>query len=254
MGRPLTRVLIAAVCAGGLAFAAQAATDIPAHDAAAVADPMRPANDTARDAERKPAEMLAFSGVKPGDTVVDLIPGGGYFTRLFSSVVGPTGTVFAFTPEEFAHFGKTPPAPTGARPDPMRPNIVSVVAPVNSFSLPQPVDIVWTSQNYHDLHDSFAKPADLALINAAIFKALKPGGVYIVLDHAAAPGSGLSATETLHRIDPAVVRAEVEAAGFQFVGQTDVLRNPADPRTAKVFDPSIRGKTDQFVFKFRKPG
>jgi len=122
------------------------------------------------------------------------------------------------------------------------------------LATPEPVDLVWTSQNYHDLHDSFAKPADLAQVNAAIFRALKPGGIYVVLDHAALPGSGLSATETLHRIDPATVRAEVEAAGFVYVGESDVLRNPNDPHTAKVFDPSIRGHTDQFVFKFRKPG
>jgi predicted methyltransferase len=112
---------------------------------------------------------------------------------------------------------------------------------------------VWTSQNYHDFHDSFFGPADLAVVNKAIFTALKPGGLYIVLDHVAAPGSGLRDTETLHRIDPAIVKKEVTAAGFEFVSEDDSLKNPADPHTAKVFDPSIRGKTDQFVYKFRKP-
>lgn len=233
---------------------ALAASDIPANDAAAVADATRPAADTARDADRKPAEMLAFSGVKPGDKVVDLMPGGGYFTRLFSAAVGPTGKVYAFDPAEFAKFSKTPLPANGAPGDPARPNVTFLTAPANSFSTPEPVDVVWTAQNYHDLHDSFAKPADLALVNAAIFKALKPGGVYIVLDHAALPGSGLSATDTLHRIDPAAVRREVEAAGFKYVGESTVLRNPADPHTALVFNPAIKGKTDQFVFKFRKPG
>ncbi len=233
---------------------ALAASDIPAYDAAAVADASRPATDTARDADRKPAEMLAFTGVKPGDKVVDLIPGGGYFTRLFSAAVGPTGKVYAFVPAEFAKFSKTPLPANGAPGDPTRPNVTFLTAPANSFGTPEPVDVVWTAQNYHDLHDSFAKPADLAQVNAAIFKALKPGGVYIVLDHAAVAGSGLSATDTLHRIDPAVVRSEVEAAGFKYVGESTVLRNPADPHTALVFNPAIKGKTDQFVFKFRKPG
>jgi len=248
----LSFAAVLAVAVPGVAL--QAAGDVPTYVAAAVADPARPAQDVARDAARKPAQMLAFTGVKPGDKVVDLMPGGGYFTRLFSAAVGPSGVVYAFVPAEMAPYAKPKPAPNGSPADPSRPNIISLVAPVNSFSPPQPVDIVWTSQNYHDLHDSFAKPADITLINAAVFRALKPGGVYVVLDHTALPGSGLSATETLHRIDPAVVRAEVEAAGFQFVGESDAVRNPDDPHTAKVFDPSIRGKTDQFVFKFRKPG
>ena len=251
MGRQLIFAAIALFGASSLGLSAHAQPDIPANVAAAVADPTRPATDTARDADRRPAEMLTFAEVKPGETVVDLIPGKGYFTRLFAAAVGPTGTVYQFQPAEFAK--GTPPA-NGSQPDPARPNVTYLIGPVNGFATPQPADLVWTSQNYHDLHDSFAKPADLALVNAAIFKALKPGGLYIVLDHAALPGSGLSATETLHRIDPAAVRAEVEAAGFQFVGESDVLANPNDPHTANVFDPSIRGHTDQFVFKFRKPG
>jgi predicted methyltransferase len=253
MGRKSTFAAIVVLAVAGLNVAAMAQSNIPATIAAAVADPARPASDTARDAERKPAEMLAFAGVKPGDKVVDLMPGKGYFTRLFSAAVGPSGAVYQFVPAEMASFSHDKTI-SGAHPDPARPNITYLSAPVNSFATPEPVDIVWTSQNYHDLHDSFAKPADLALINAAIFRALKPGGTYIVLDHAALPGSGLSATETLHRIDPATVRAEVEAAGFVYVGETTVLRNPNDPHTAKVFDPSIRGHTDQFVFKFKKPG
>ena len=254
MDRKLIFAAIAVLAVAGLNLAAQAQSDVPSYDAAAVADPGRPASETARDAERKPAEMLAFAGVKPGDKVVDLIPGGGYFTHLFSAAVGPTGVVYQFVPAEFAAFAKTAPPAVGSHPDPARPNVVYLSAPVNSLATPEPVDLVWTSQNYHDLHDSFAKPADLAQVNAAIFRALKPGGIYVVLDHAALPGSGLSATETLHRIDPATVRPEVEAAGFVYVGESDVLRNPNDPHTAKVFDPSIRGHTDQFVFKFRKPG
>ena len=247
------KLFLAAIAA--LAFSATAGlAQTPANVAAAVADTARPATDTVHDVDRKPAEMLAFAGLKPGDKVVDLIPGGGYFTRLFSTAVGPTGVVYAFLPAEFAGFHKGALPANGAHSDPIRPNIIFLTAPVNGLTIPEPVDVVWTSQNYHDLHDSFAKPADLAQVNKAIFAALKPGGHYIVLDHAALPGSGLSATETLHRIDPAAVRAEVEAAGFVFESESNVLRNPADPHTAKVFDPTIRGKTDQFLFKFRKPG
>jgi predicted methyltransferase len=191
--------------------------------------------------------------VKPGDKVADLIPGGGYFTRLFSAAVGAKGAVYAFTPAEFAKFSKTPLPANGDHPDAARPNITFLTAPMNDFAAPEKLDLVWTSQNYHDLHDDFAAPSDLAVINKKVFAALKPGGVYVVLDHSAADGSGLAATNTLHRIDAAQVRKEVEAAGFKFAGESKVLRNPADPRTANVFDPSIRGKTDQFIYKFRKP-
>ncbi len=253
MARKLILAAAAALVLGGSGAIALAATVIPANIAAAVTDTKRPADETARDADRKPAEMLAFAGVKPGDAVVDLIPGKGYFTRLFSVAVGPKGKVYAFLPAEFAKFAKTPLPANGAPWNPAWPNVTFLTAPANSFATPEPVDVVWTSQNYHDLHDDFAKPAEVAVINRAVFNALKPGGVFIILDHVAADGSGLSATNTLHRIDPAAVKSEVEAAGFKYEGETTILRNPADPHTAIVFDPSIRGKTDQFVFKFRKP-
>jgi len=118
---------------------------------------------------------------------------------------------------------------------------------------PEPLDVVWTSQNYHDLHNDFAKPADLGIVNKAVFDALRPGGFYIVLDHAAESGSGLRDTEKLHRIDEAVVKKEVEAAGFRLAGESNVLRNPEDTRTKLVFDDTIRHKTDQFILIFRKP-
>ena len=257
MSRMLAMGLVATAA---LSFAAvplvRAADAIPANIATAVADKTRPDTDTKRDADRKPAEVMAFAGVKPGDKVADLIPGGGgsgYFTRLFSAAVGPKGAVYAFTPAEFAKFSKTPLPASGGHPDAARPNITFLTAPMNDFSAPEKLDLVWTSQNYHDLHDDFAAPSDLAVINKKVFAALKPGGVFVVLDHSAADGSGLSATNTLHRIDAAQVKKEVEAAGFKFDGESKVLRNPADPRTANVFDASIRGKTDQFIYKFRKP-
>lgn len=254
----MRHIVLAAVAGLGLAALAGAASasDVPLKPTkaqlAAVADKSRPATDVERDAARKPADMLAFAGIKPGEKVVDFIPGSGYFTRLFSDVVGPKGVVYAFTPSEFAKFSKKPLPANGAHPDPQRPNIVFLTGPANDFSTPQPVDVVWTSQNYHDLKDKFAAPADTAKFNKAVFAALKPGGLYVILDHVALPNTP-DATETLHRIDPAVVRKEVEAAGFVFDGETDVLRNPADPHDKKVFDPSIRGHTDQFVYRFRKP-
>jgi predicted methyltransferase len=137
--------------------------------------------------------------------------------------------------------------------DPTYDNVALMTGPVNNFSTPQPVDVLWTAQNYHDLHDAFMGPADIAKLNRAFFKSVKPGGVFMVIDHAAAEGSGLSATETLHRIDPVSLRKEIEAAGFVFEAQADDLRNAADDHSRPVFDPLLRGRTDQFIYRFRKP-
>jgi predicted methyltransferase len=224
-----------------------------AYIAAAVADSHRPAADTAHDADRKPAAMLAFAGIKPGDVVVDLIPGSNYFSRLFAAAVGPTGHVYSFEASEFDDEFKNHnvPVPSGTLDG--YPNDTFVHASIAKLPVPQLADVVWTSQNYHDLHDKFTGPVDVAAFNKAVYAALKPGGVFIVLDHAAAPGSGLRDTDTLHRIDPAAVKTEVTAAGFKFVGESTVLRNPKDPHDKLVFDKSIRGHTDQFIYKFRKP-
>ena len=219
--------------------------------AAAVADPTRPADDKARDADRKPADMLAFAGAMPGMTVIDLIPGGGYFTRLFSSAVGPTGKVYAYVPDEMLTKGPGPLdrlAPLAAS----NSNVAVVHNPLMEPGPENSADIVWTSQNYHDLHNM--PGVDVVALDRLILKSLKPGGVFIVLDHAAKAGSGLAETNTLHRIDPNIVRQEVIAAGFVYDGESKALANAADDHTLKVFDPSLRGKTDQFVFRFRKPG
>jgi predicted methyltransferase len=119
--------------------------------------------------------------------------------------------------------------------------------------LPSGLDVVFIRQNYHDLYDKFMGPADVAAFNKAVFAALKPGGVYVVLDHAAMAGSGIAATDTLHRIDPARVKSDVLAAGFKLDAESSILANPADDHTKSVFDPSIRNHTDQFLFKFKKP-
>ncbi|HUO87958.1 MAG TPA: class I SAM-dependent methyltransferase [Rhizomicrobium sp.] len=231
------------------------AADIPAYIRAALADPARPAEQRARDRNRKPGDVIAFSGLKPGDRVADLLPESGYFTRIFSRVVGSSGRVYAFTPtEELKNCSAHETAGIRAMAhDPRYRNVDYVWSPAEAFFPPVPLDLVWTSQNYHDLHDKFMGPANVELMNAEVFEALKPGGVYLVIDHAAQAGSGLRDTETLHRIDPETIKREVEAAGFVFEGESAVLRNPADDHTKRVFDPAIRGRTDQVVLKFRKP-
>jgi len=234
----------------------QARGIVPDHSITrAVADPARPEADRARDAERKPAESLAFAGVHPGEKVAELLPGGGYFTRLFSLVVGPKGKVYARArprPAQAAPDSPDPGAPVQAiAADPHYGNVVVSTMSIKELSLPEAVDLVWTSQNYHDLHN--IPDADVAAFDKAVFNALKPGGVFIVLDHVAAAASGFRDTSTLHRIDPEAVKKEVLSAGFKFEGESELLRNAADDHTLKVFDPAIRGKTDQFILKFRKP-
>jgi predicted methyltransferase len=221
--------------------------------AAAVADTSRPAADSARDADRKPAETLAFAHLKPGQKVADFASGSGYFTRLFSDVVGPKGRVYSIEPSETQKYSAKYMVELQAY-TASHPNVtLSTASALDSLKFPEPLDLFWISQNYHDLKDKFFGPVDTAAFNKAVFAALKPGGVYIVLDHAALSGAPADVTETLHRIDPAVVRHEVEAAGFKFESQSDILANPADPHTANVFDKTIRAHTDQFIYKFRKP-
>ena len=250
-----SKLMLAACVAAALSFGAAAVqAAVPGDIAAAVADKDRPAADVQRDAERKPAEMLEFAGVRPGMTIVELIPGGGYFTRIFAKAVGPTGVVYAVFPPPMASNDPAKPTPTPAieriAAEPGYGNIKPLPVSPTGFTAPTPADLVWTSQNYHDLHN--VPNLDMGAFNRNVFKALKPGGIYVVLDHVANPGDP-AVTHTLHRIDPAVVKQEVEAAGFKFVGESDVLRNPNDDHTKAVFDPAIRGHTDQFVYKFQKP-
>jgi predicted methyltransferase len=240
--------LLAAAATVVLAASAPAAP-APAYVKAAVNDSARPEADTKRDADRKPAEMLVFAGIKPGMRVMDLMPGSGYFTRLFAKAVGPNGYVYAYVPNEMAKYDKGAMAAVAAA----NPNVSAIRAPIAKVTAPELLDVVWTSQNYHDLYDSFMGPADIAAFNKAVYDMLKPGGLFVVLDHSAEKGSGIRDTDTLHRIDEAVVKKEVLAAGFKLIGESNALRTPADARTLKVFDKAIRGHTDQFILKFRKP-
>jgi len=210
---------------------------------AALADPARPEADTSRDEARKPAELLAFAHVRPGMKVGELIPGGGYFTRLLSKTVGEKGSVYSWVPGEGPSRGVA------------NFTVVKDVAYTNvslvrgaAFSAPEKLDLVWTSQNYHDLHHN---GGNAEATNQAAFAALKPGGLYFVTDHAARTGSGTSDTDTMHRIDPDYVKAEVEKAGFKFAGASKALAEPKDDHTQSVF--KIHDHTDQFVFLFRKP-
>jgi len=244
----MKRIACAVAALGcSLAFGGAALAQIPDYVARAVADPGR-AQDAKIDERRKGAEIVAFSAAKPGDKVLELIPGGGYFTRLFSKVVGPQGRVYAVWPTEY---DEKPDAVKAIAKD--YGNVDLLMQPAAKLTAPQPVDVVFTSQNYHDYPDKFMGPTDLKVLNAAVFAVLKPGGVYVIVDHSGEPGSGLRDTDTLHRIDEGAVKQQVVAAGFEYVGESDVLRNRSDDRKTNVFNPAIRGRTDQFVYKFRKP-
>jgi predicted methyltransferase len=175
-----------------------AATQIaPAGFSAALASTERPEADKARDADRKPAEMLAFAGVRPGMKVLELAPGGGYYTRLLSLAVGAGGHVYASSTRD---------APAVGAWAATHPNVTLQVAPAGQASAPEPVDLVWTTQNYHDFKNTKVGESDAAAAtNAAAFAALKPGGIYLINDHQGAPGSGATQTATLHRIEDAAV-------------------------------------------------
>jgi predicted methyltransferase len=223
--------------------------------AAAVADSRRPAEQFRQDALRKPASLIAFAGLKAGDLVADFMPGNAYFTRIMSGVVGPAGRVYAFLPTEQLE-NCSPSEVAGTRlieHDKSYANVSVLSGPAAKFLVPQKLDVIWTAQNYHDLHDSFMGPVDVASLNRAFFNSLKPGGILLVIDHVAEPGSGVRDTETLHRIDPDRLKQEVEAAGFVLDAQSDLLRSQADDHRRSVFDGSVRGRTDQMVLRFRKP-
>jgi predicted methyltransferase len=248
-------ILVAAACAA-LAFAVPAVhAKVPDAIAAAVADPARPESDRTRDQNRKPAETLAFAGVAPGDVVAELLPGAGYYTRLLSKIVGPAGHVYALVPAPLPNAPADMPdfaaRVKAIAAEPNYSNVTVVVEPFGELKAPVPLDLVWTSQNYHDLHN--LPGLDVGVFNQLIYDSMKPGGTYFILDHAAEVGSGLRDTATLHRIDEETVKKEVIGAGFVLAGSSDVLRDPADSHTFKVFDPVIRGRTDQFILKFRKP-
>lgn len=246
----MVRFALKALMLAALIAPVAARAAVPDYDRRAVADTARPADFRKLDADRKPAEVLAFSGVKPGETIAEYLPGGGYYTRLLSDVVGPTGKVYAL---ETTTWGDDNVAGTKKAIADLS-NVTLDTAPLGAFDLPEKVDLFWTTLNYHDLHVPKYANVDMAAFNKHVFDSLKPGGVYLIIDHAAAKGTGATLSPTLHRIEEATVIQEVTAAGFTLAGESDILRNPADDHTKAVFDPSIRWKTDQFILMFRKPG
>ncbi len=244
-------LLSTALLALATPLAAQAQT-VPAPIATALADSGRPAADKERDASRHPGEILAFAEVAPGEKVADFIMGGGYWTRILSGIVGPDGKVYAYQPAEFIKFRAAYADEQKAAVE-GRANVVPSSDSLAAFSFPEPLDAIVTVQNWHDLHLKMSPPGAAAGIGKKLYDSLKPGGVLLVIDHVANTDPGFAVPDKLHRIDPAAARAELEGVGFKFEGELPLLRNPADPHTANVFDPAIRGKTDQFIYKFRKP-
>ena len=239
----------AAPAASAEAMAPQAVP--PAADLAgtAMTDARRPEADRARDDLRQTRAMLEFTGLRPGMAVADIRPEEGFFTRLFSVMVGEQGRAYAFVPNQTA-------ARENAFGDALAadyPNVVRLTGKLEEMAFDRPLDVVFMGEEYHD----FVIPrfgVDVAAMNAAVFAALKPGGLYVILDHQAADGAGISVAGTLHRIEAAELRRQVEAAGFIYDGETTAVRVPADDHSLSVFDAAIRGRTDRFVYRFRKPG
>lgn len=203
------------------------------------------------------SELIRFTRIDAGATVVDVYPGDGEWTRLFSDIVGPEGRVISFVPAEVAHFKNDPVGlmRTLAQ-EPGRENVEAVSADLVAMpEITQPADVLWLHLFYHDLHTALmqARGATAADFNRAVYERLKPGGSYVIVDHAAAAGTGTSDTQSLHRIDPAYVREEVKAAGFVLDAESSLLANRNDPHAIKVFDPMIKGGTDRFAYRFVKP-
>ena len=207
--------------------------------------------------QSKISELLRFARVDAGSTVIDVYPGDGDWTRRFSGAVGPQGRIYSFVPAEVAHFKNDPVGlmRTLAK-EPGRENVQAVSAELVAMpQVTQPADVLWLHLFYHDLHTPLiqARGATAAAFNRAVYERLKPGGFYVVVDHADGVGTGAGDAQSLHRIEPAAVRAEVEAAGFRLDDESTMLANKDDSHSVKVFDPAIKGKTDRFAYRFVRP-
>ncbi|HTU11668.1 MAG TPA: methyltransferase domain-containing protein [Allosphingosinicella sp.] len=232
-----------------------AAGAVPADVAAAVSAPGRPAEATALDAGRRPAEILRFAGLERGDRALDLFTGNGYYGEIMARAVGPRGSVLGWNPTAFTG-DESRQALAAARQ--RSPNFNFVVTQASGFALPSAAfDFAMINLNYHDTYFELPRRdfrMEPEAFLRAVFQSLKPGGTIAVIDHVANPGGETRAVVSqLHRIDPATVRADFERAGFVFDGESDLLRNPGDDHSKSVFDPSIRGRTDRFVYRFRRP-
>lgn len=203
------------------------------------------------------SELIRFARVEPGAIVIDVYPGNGVWTRLFSDAVGPDGRVFGFVPTEILDLKsdqvdlvRTLATERGHQ------NVEGVSADLVAMpEVTQTADVVWMHLFYHDLHTALiqTRGATASAFNYAVFERLRPGGFFVIVDHAAAAGTGMIETQSLHRIDPAAVREEVEAAGFVLDAESTLLANAHDPHSAEVFNPAIKGETDRFAYRFVKP-
>jgi predicted methyltransferase len=222
----------------------------------ALASAERPAADRARDASRQSAAVLGFFRVTPGMTVLDLYSGGGYYTEILSRLVGPKGRVVAHNNTPYLQFARDELATryAGGR----LANVEQLIAENNALSLPTAAfDVVLMTDVYHDVYlvdekNGWAR-IDGPTMLATIYSSMRPGAVLGVVDHVAAPGISLEQAAALHRIDPDLLKRDLQAAGFAFDGESDVLRNPADDGSRPVFDPAVRGHTNQVVYRFRRP-
>lgn len=231
-------------------------TPMPADYASFLADPGRPAADKSDDAARKPAEVLAFSQIRTGDTVLEMEAGRGWYSDLLSSAIGSTGKLIVQYPPEFAYGEAAYKARTDA--GRLKNAAITVTAFDKLQASDKSVDKVLWILGPHEIYYTprNAQPGvlgDVQKTYAEIARVLKPGGTFIAMDHAANAGAPTSTGQTIHRVDPAVVLAAAKAAGLEYVDKSDVLANPADDRSKMVFDASVRRHTDQFLFRFRKP-
>ncbi|WP_300543892.1 hypothetical protein [Maricaulis sp.] len=253
------RHLFSAAAALALCTAASHATTVAWQDVDtmpqsienAVTDTGRPEEERLLDVNRHPAEVLLFAGVEAGWRIADLTAGSGYYSRVLSTAVGGDGHVYSHNPDWVAERFPEPNDALAALAD-ERENMTHVVSPVADFAngIETPLDAVFMVLFYHD---TAWDGTDRAAMNQAIYDALRPGGIYLVIDHHAPEGTGLEHVESTHRIDAVVVREEIMAAGFELDASSDMLANPDDPRDISVFDDSIRRMTDRFVYRFRKP-
>jgi predicted methyltransferase len=259
-------LLVAAASAACLASGVALAADAPSPAvAAAVADVARPHWDIPRDPRRHPAEVVAFSQIKPGDNVVDLVPGDGYYTRILSKLVGPKGKVYALVPEKSAGEGRKPGTHDAI-------NAIIAIAYVKDyanltpfwlalnqyggqFPFPEQLDAVFTADGYHGLYDKdgIGGDLDMRVISKKIFQALKPGGVFLVADYASAKGAGAAAAKALGRADEDVIKADLLAAGFVVDGESKLLASSTDDHRKAASDLAHGDKADQFVVRFKKP-
>lgn len=203
------------------------------------------------------SDLIRFARVEAGATVVDVYPGEGEWTSRFSDIVGREGRVYSFVPAELAHFKNDPVGRLRTLAQaPGRENVEVVSADLVAMpEVTPPADVVWLHLFYHDLHTALmqAKGATARLFNQAVFERLKPGGFYVIVDHVASVGAGTKDAQSLHRIEPASVREEVEALGFVWEAESTLLAREDDPHSVKVFDPAIKGATDRFAYRFVKP-